>query len=159
MSKLQQFDDILVACSDDYAGMSDVVTRCLREVNSKDYPPTVIDDLVNRHQPEALASRLEDPEKHALVVKQRGEVVGTGVLDGDEITTVFVDPDIHARGIGRKIMHALEQEALRRELPHVEVHSSLTAVRFYEKLGYQHLEHVDREVGGESLHMRKMLST
>ena len=148
-------EQISEATPDDHAGMSSVILRCLYEVNSADYPSEVIDDLAERHGADSLGDFLEG--KYALVVKRGGRVIGTGVLEGSEITTVFVDPDIHRGGVGKRIMHALETEAAKRGLPHVEVHASLTAVKFYEALGYKELERVSREVGGESFHMRKNL--
>lgn len=152
-----QFDDQLsCATSDDYASMSKVIIACLQKVNSRDYPADVIDGLVQRHTPENLEVNLS--EKYALVLKRRGEVVATGALNGSEIVTVFVKPELHGRGIGRKIMQALEKRALELGYESVEIHSSITAVEFYEKQGYQHLDKVNRHVGGESFHMHKYLN-
>ena len=91
-------------------------------------------------------------------MRRGDDVIATGVLAGTEIKSVFESPSIHGSGVGRRVMAELEGEASRQGLASVELHASLSSVHFYEKLGYQHVERVNRQVGGESFHMRKVLS-
>jgi GNAT superfamily N-acetyltransferase len=150
-------DSIGEATAEDYAGMSRVIVACLLEVNAKDYPPQVINDLVDLLSPEKIGNYLQG--KYVIALKRHGEVIGTGSLSGSEITLVFVQPAIHGHGNGRKIMQALESQASLRGLDSVEIHASLSSVEFYEKLGYQHLKRIERQLRGESFHMIKTLNT
>ncbi len=147
---------IAQATINDHLGLSQVIERCLREVNAHYYPPEIIERLLAVHSLGNLASFLSN--KFTLVAKERGVIVGTGSLDGSEITTVFVSPSAHGRGIGRRIMLALEAEALQRGLAFVEIHATPNALKFYEELGYQHIEEVDRPGWGVSYHMQKVVN-
>ena len=63
-------------------------------------------------------------------------VVGTAGLDGDVVRTVFVAPDVQGSGVGRTLMHELERRARSKGIKKLSVPSSITAERFYAKLGY-----------------------
>jgi GNAT superfamily N-acetyltransferase len=152
----QLFNEVVQPTQADYPAMSRVISRCLREVNSRDYPSEVINKLVDLYSPDNLAQVLEG--SFCIVVRRTGELIGTRVLTGTEIRTVFVLPHLQRSGIGRMIMQALEKEAMRQGLKEVALHASLTSVLFYKKLGYQPVGQVDREVGGESTFMVKELS-
>lgn len=63
-------------------------------------------------------------------------VVGTASLDGQVVRTVFVRPRLQGQGIGRQLMNAVEQTAKRLGVEILSVPSSVTAARFYRRLGY-----------------------
>ena len=46
-------------------------------------------------------------------------------------------PDYRGKGIGRRIVETLESDEYFRRARRTEVGSSLTAVQFYRKMGYQ----------------------
>lgn len=52
------------------------------------------------------------------------------------ILTVFVLPEYHGKGIGRNILHTLEQDKLFTRAKRVEIPASITACEFYRKFGY-----------------------
>jgi GNAT superfamily N-acetyltransferase len=102
----------------------------LRETNARDYPASVIDRLILT-LPERIASKLE--EWLAYVALVDGQVVGTASLNGQTVSSVFVHPDYQRRGIGTKLMDAVEQAAQSNSLG---VQTSITAQPFYAKRGF-----------------------
>jgi N-acetylglutamate synthase-like GNAT family acetyltransferase len=64
-------------------------------------------------------------------------VVGTASLDGSVVRTVFVSPDVQARGIGKLLMAEVERTARERNIPRLAVPSSLSAETFYVQLGFR----------------------
>lgn len=72
-----------------------------------------------------------------LVAANEHQIVG--VLRGrvDRLQSLFVHGDFHGQGIGRRLVAAFEQEALRQGATTIRVASSLFAVPFYERLGYK----------------------
>lgn len=50
---------------------------------------------------------------------------------------VFVAPDAQERGIGRALMAAVERAAEEADVARLTLQSSLTAVGFYDRLGYR----------------------
>lgn len=97
---------------------------------------------------------LDDPDTHvivATVVTRDGEetdrVVGFGRLDlpDQEISAVYVHPDVDRQGVGTALLEALESEAATRGFERVSLYSSMNAVGFYERRGYQRVEQTTYE--------------
>jgi ribosomal protein S18 acetylase RimI-like enzyme len=75
-----------------------------------------------------------DPERTFFVAIEDGRVVGTVALEGHRLKAMAVDTQ--GRGIGRRLVERLEEEACARGLPRIELHARQTARGFYAKLGY-----------------------
>jgi GNAT superfamily N-acetyltransferase len=62
-----------------------------------------------------------------------------GVLWGrmDRLGSLFVDPDFHHQGIGRRLVERFEREVCDKNGNVIRVASSLYAVPFYLKMGYK----------------------
>jgi GNAT superfamily N-acetyltransferase len=73
-----------------------------------------------------------------VVAEHGAAIVGAGHLDPNQgrVEALYVSPEHAGRGVGRKILHTLED--LAREAGHrwVRLSASLNAVRFYGKAGY-----------------------
>ena len=71
-----------------------------------------------------------------------GGIVGTGTIlateeEGvSEIVAAFLAPEAIGRGLGRKLFAALESDPLFTGAKRVWLTSSITALKFYEKIGY-----------------------
>lgn len=74
---------------------------------------------------------------HFLVITCGKEIIGTGTLLGSNIRRIFVKPEYQNMGLGKRIMHELEKEALEEKVRIMDLHASLTAHSFYIALGYQ----------------------
>jgi GNAT superfamily N-acetyltransferase len=126
--------EIRRATAGDAEAAYEIVLRALRETNARDYPASVIDRLVLT-LPEGVASKLE--EWHAYVAVVDGRIVGTGSLNGKTVRAVFVHPDYQGRGIGTKLMDAVENAANVQSVDTLTVQSSITAQPFYAKRGFK----------------------
>jgi len=119
----------------DAEGISRMVIRTtLRETNSQDYAPEIIDALVSNYSPERVALLIAN--RRAYVAITHAVIVGTASLQDSAIRTVFVDPDYQANGIGTRLVDMIEKVARASSIPKLNVPSSLTAEGFYRKLGY-----------------------
>lgn len=83
-------------------------------------------------------------DAHFYVACDGDTVIGCGGSTGywgsteeSYLTSIFVLPDYQGKGVGRKIVETLEADAYFRRAWRTEVGSSLTAVYFYEKMGYE----------------------
>lgn len=126
--------EIRRATAGDAEAVYEIVLRALRETNARDYPASVIDRLVLT-LPEGVASKLE--EWHAYVAVVDGGIVGTGSLSGKTVRAVFVHPEYQGRGIGTKLMDAVENAANAEFEGILGVQSSITAQPFYAKRGFK----------------------
>lgn len=111
-----------------------IVLLALRETNARDYPSSVIERLVLT-LPDKVASNLETWCAFVAIIS--GRVVGTGSLNGQTVSSVYVHPDYQGRGIATKLMDAVEDAANVQSQATLSVQSSITARSFYAKRGFE----------------------
>ena len=125
--------EIRRATAEDAAAVREIVLRALLEVNARDYPASVIDRLAAT-LPERIAATLGQAQ--AYVAIDAGRVVGTARLNGRTVTSVFVNPEDMGRGVGAKLLDAIESAARENYETTLELQSSVTAFEFYKKRGF-----------------------
>lgn len=123
------------ALEDDADEISAVILRTLRETNAKDYTREIIERIECSFSPSAVLALIG--KRTVFVAAIGSRVVGTASLDGNVVRTVFVSPDVQARGIGKLLMAEVERTARERDIPRLAVPSSLSAETFYAQLGFR----------------------
>lgn len=144
----------------DAAETSAVIAEALRVSNAPDYPPAIIQEMLELYTPGHL---LEQAGSEHLYILRHGErTIGCGGIapymgsaDASILVTIFVLPEYQGNGAGRKIMEVLEQDAYFLRAGQVVIHSSITARDFYLKLGYQFSDGVGIPDGEGCIHMEK----
>lgn len=145
--------------------VSSLICRNFTEVNCRDYPPEEISLLCERHTPEHI---VRISKERALLVALDGvSVVGAAALlsepDGfphgyGQVTTVFVLPEYHGRGIGKILMEYIEDVAVMSGLTALALEASITAHGFYRKIGFTDVIFENRNVAKDLFCMEKKLS-
>lgn len=90
-----------------------------------------------------------------------GKPLGTGRLDptkSGKVGRVAVLEPFRKLGIGRRLMLELENAARKQGLDEIWFHAQLTALPFYERLGYQAEGEEFEEAGIRHVTMRKKLT-
>ncbi len=133
--------------------VSTMIIRTLKTTNSKDYSEEAIKTLEKQLQPSHILERAG--WTHFYVVEENDTIIGCGAIGpywGSEtessLFTIFVLPDYQGKGVGRKIIEALEQDEYFLKAKRVEIPASITAVNFYRKMGYEYkngIDHPDEE--------------
>lgn len=94
-----------------------------------------------------LNSDVKDKAKngHFYVVKENGTIIGCGgigaylgSLTESRIHTIFVEPAYERQGVGRHIIEFLENDEYAKRANKIVIYSSISAIPFYRKLGYEH---------------------
>jgi GNAT superfamily N-acetyltransferase len=87
------------------------------------------------------SATLEGLSRHARVwvYVEGDQIQGVVCLDRATIQALFVAPDRQGKGIGRALLGIAEEAAHRRGRRELSVPASLTAVDFYEHLGFRSL--------------------
>ena len=74
-----------------------------------------------------------------------GKIIGTGSISsfwGSEtesiLLSIFVLPEFHGKGVGRKIINTLETDEFYVRASRIEIPASITATEFYRKFGYDY---------------------
>lgn len=119
--------------------------RAIREACAGHYPPEVIDIWAGRLRPEKYAEAIDRYD--FFVAEEGGAVVGFGELgrEAGEIQGLYVSPA--GRGVGRLLLSKLEETARAYGLKSLRLTSSLNAVRFYERAGFEAVEELTETIG------------
>ncbi len=147
---------VRLAQTADAEGISQVILAALHSSNARDYPAEVIARVAGNFTPEAVLGLLT--RRVVLVAVQGEEIVATAALDVNVVRSVFVNPALQGRGIGRMLMIEVELRAREAGVTVLSVPSSLTAEPFYTRLGFDTVRDVYH--GSErTLVMEKILSS
>ncbi len=137
----------------DAKDVSNIICRNFLEVNIKDYSEEKMKKLSEEFTEDKILARSEI--SHMYVATVRNEVVGCGAIssyfgkeDESILLNIFVKPEFQGKGVGKKIVEALEKDEFFLRARRIEIPSSITACEFYKKLGYSHkynLKELDKE--------------
>jgi putative acetyltransferase len=119
----------------DAEALSALIRTTMRRSNTRDYPLERLQPLIDYFTPEKIA-RL-NLERFCLVAEAGGALVGTAAREGGELCTFFVHPEHQGRGIGSRLLAAIEHQARAAGLTRLTVDASLTGAEFYARHGYR----------------------
>jgi N-acetylglutamate synthase-like GNAT family acetyltransferase len=122
------------AVAADAPAISKVILDSLRTTNARDYACDIIERLAQTFTVERVTLQLK--ERQVVVALVAAEIVGTASLGNGAIHAVFVAPNLQNKGIGETLMRELHRRAAAGGITKLTVQSSITAQRFYAKLGY-----------------------
>lgn len=142
------------AVASEATAISALICRAVRLANARDYPPRVIESVTAGFSPEAVRARMVNRRMYVALLD--GAIVGTLSLGHCKIASLFVEPDCHGQGIGRHLVAFAERRARGWRMAELTLSASITARRFYERLGYECLTFEER-IGGSTFLMRKQL--
>ena len=107
----------------------------------------------------SLEGILELPKDSDFFVIEKDEkVVGTGRLNKNAITTLYLDPKHHKKGIGTLMLNHLLKKAKKQGKKSVHLDSLLQATDFYKKNGFKDVKLLKSKASqGKCLRMKKIL--
>ena len=125
----------------DAGAVQNIIHRGLREINGKDYPSELIEEYCAYFTLEKIKSQADSA--HMYVAVSGDKIVGTGSIapywnseKESILLTIYVLPEMIGQGIGTAIINALEKDGYFLRANRIEIPSSITAVKFYQKMGY-----------------------
>ncbi len=135
--------------------ISEIIKECLINVNSKDYPKTVIDFMIDHFSPQQIDEY--GKINICLVAVENEKIIGTISLNKNVIYTTFVHPAYYGKGIGSSLLEKLEEIASGKGYKELHVPASLSAVDFYKKCGFIEQKEDYDENFGKTILMKKEL--
>lgn len=133
---------------EDSVELAEVIAKTLRTTNIKDYSHEYIENDISFLTAEKLIER--STWTNLYVVCEGERIIGCGAIgaywgkeDESSLYTIFVLPEYQGKGIGRKIVETLEQDEYFLRAKRIEIPSSITAVEFYRKMGYEYKNGID----------------
>ncbi len=106
----------------------------------------------------------QDAESDHFAAFLEGVMVGVVLLSPtaqpgqSRLRQMAVRPDAQGMGVGRKLVESAEEWARRQAIREIRLHARVSAIGFYERLGYRLCGDVFMEVGLEHRLMTKELS-
>ena len=120
-----------------------LIANTIRQCNVKDYTPESMEECIRSLSPENIINRAS--WMHFYVVEDEGSIIGCGGIgpywgkkDESSLFTIFVSKSRQRTGIGTKIVETLEQDEFFLRAKRIEIPSSITALGFYKRFGYDH---------------------
>ena len=128
---------------EDAQTVSELIRRNFMEINITDYSREEMEQLSQIYNPNKVIDI--SGYAHMYVACIDNVIVGCGAIssywgkqDESILLTIFVLPELHGKGIGRKIIDALEKDEYFLQARRIEIPSSITGCEFYRKLGYDY---------------------
>lgn len=123
--------------------VSSLIIHTVRISNIEDYSAELMEELIKHQQAENVLERAG--WTHFYVAQDGDEIIGCGAIgpywgkeDESSLFTIFVLPEYQGKGIGTKIIETLEKDEYFLRSKRIEIPSSITAVNFYRKFGYNY---------------------
>jgi N-acetylglutamate synthase-like GNAT family acetyltransferase len=150
------------ARQEDRGAIWHIHTRAIREVCKSHYSERELEIWTDVLKPGRYEEQIRKGPFYVAV--EGGSIIGFGNLNqkSGEIEALYVAPDHVGRGVGMRILQALENVALESGLRLLRLSSSLNAVRFYEMAGYKRQQQKRWLLPSEMLvcvHMTKELNS
>lgn len=122
-----------------------IVQDTVRKVYPKYYLPEIVDMFCEFHSEKNILQDIGNGKTYVLL--ENNKIIGTGSINGNHITRVYVLPDFQGKGFGTFIMDQLEDEIGKR-YDTAETDASLPACRLYYDRGYRTTDHGIWECAG-----------
>lgn len=120
-----------------------IIHRCMREVNYKDYTQEQLEKYLAGFTEDWLKDIIET--RHYYEVWYQEKIIACGGVSRDlsqekqsYFTAIFVNPDYRGYGVGRKLIEFLEQDEWCLDSNLIEIPSSKSSHGFYHKCGYEY---------------------
>lgn len=133
----------MLAEENEFGKIAKMVERTAKQSFCGYYPDTFINYVINSLTEDVLKGR--SVWTHFYIVKDNDKIIGCGAIgpywgskEESCLFNIFVDPDYQGQGIGKRIIKVLEQDEYFIRAKRVEVASSIVALPFYKKMGYEH---------------------
>jgi predicted N-acetyltransferase YhbS len=125
----------------DAPAVSKLISRNFLEVNIKDYSRDEMEHLSETYSPDKVIEISRNA--HMYIASTDDTVIGCGAIssfwgkqDESILLSFFVLPELHGKGIGRKIIETLENDEFFLRAKRIEISASITAYEFYKRMGY-----------------------
>ena len=116
----------------------ELVQETIRKVYPKYYLPEIVDMFREYHSREHILQDIA--ARNTYILRVGDNMVGTGTIQENHITRVYVSSRFQRKGYGTYIMKRLE-ERIRKNYDTVDIDASLPACRLYQRLGYTTVDH------------------
>lgn len=128
--------------------INEIVSKTIKEIYSKYYPNEVVDFFLELHNRDNINNDIS--QDNTYVIGCGTAILGTGTMNQNAISRVYITPNNQHEGIGTRLMDYLEEEIIK-NYSYVTIDASLPAAEFYRKRGYEFLRQAEHSVANGKL--------
>ena len=128
----------------DAQAVTELIATTSRIVNAKVYEPEYIENFLEWVSPEKIIERAS--WTHFYVICDGDDIICSGAIgphqgreDESELFNIFLLPEYQGKGVGKLIIDTLEQDEFFLRAKRIYIHSAMNALKFYRKMGYDHV--------------------
>ena len=109
----------------------------IQNVNSNDYPKNQITAWSKRSTPKWIRKIIENPDVYYYVATENKKIIGFCDFDKEKLRGLYIHPKWIGKGVGKKLIKKAESLAMKKGIKEFKTVSTLTAFKFYEKMGFK----------------------
>ena len=121
-----------------------ITRRAIQEIYPRYYPRGAVEFFLDWHSDKSILPDIEAGE--VCLLFDGGMAVGTVTLHGDEMTRLYVLPQLQGRGYGRALLDFAEK-SIGGKYGRIRLEASLPAAAIYWKRGYRVVDMLTETVG------------
>jgi uncharacterized protein with HEPN domain/N-acetylglutamate synthase-like GNAT family acetyltransferase len=152
---------IRLACAEDAVESVRTLRRSISELCFADHgnDPAILAEWLAKKNTNQFLSWLSDKDGRLFVAERAGKILGVASIRTlGEIVLNYISPDARFLGISKRLMNAMEAEAMKLGIRECTLTSTETAHRFYLDLGYRdEKQSISKMTGHAVYEMRKSL--
>lgn len=128
--------------------INEIVSKTIKEIYPKYYLNEIVDFFLELHNYNNINNDIL--KGNTYVIGCEATILGTGTMNQNAISRVYITPNNQHKGIGTKLMDYLEKEIIK-NYSYVNIDASLPAAEFYRKRGYEFLRQAEHSVANDKL--------
>jgi N-acetylglutamate synthase-like GNAT family acetyltransferase len=124
--------------NEDAIKASNIIKKCFQTMNYHYYSDEAIKEQIEENSPKKLIEKSKKIKYFVAIEKNK--ILGIGGYDRIKVYTFFVEPEVHRKGIGRKILDRVLSEAKKDGIKTVDTWSTFHAEKFYSSFGFKKIK-------------------
>lgn len=128
--------------------IDEMVSKTIKEIYSKYYSNEVVDFFLELHKRDNIYNDIL--QGNTYMIGYGSTILGTGTINQNTISRVYISPSNQHKGMGTKLMDYLEEKIIK-NYSYVTIDVSLPAAEFYRKRGYEFLRQAELSVANGKL--------
>jgi len=153
-------------CEEDAQGLLEAHYSAVHEIASKDYSKEICNSwspLVNKERINSFLNQ-DKSEVIQIVAENQNKILGFAEYSpkNNQLWACYVHSNYNGKGVAKRLINYIHKDAIKREVKFLEMDSSITAMPFYQKMGYEIISEGEHELclGGKMkcYKMKKNLS-